>query len=76
MLEAVASPFKHIGVQFMPTGGVNKDNLESYLKLDVVAAVGGTWFARNEDLAAGRWDDISNRCRAALAVVAKARGLT
>jgi 2-dehydro-3-deoxyphosphogluconate aldolase/(4S)-4-hydroxy-2-oxoglutarate aldolase len=73
MLEALASPFLHVGVRFMPTGGVNKDNLESYLRLDFVAAAGGTWIARNDDLAAGRWQEISNRCRAALAIVARVR---
>jgi len=73
MLQALSAPYKHTGVRFMPMGGVNAANLESYLKLDTVAAVGGTWLARREDLAAGKWDDIRRRCRAALEAVAKAR---
>jgi 2-dehydro-3-deoxyphosphogluconate aldolase/(4S)-4-hydroxy-2-oxoglutarate aldolase len=74
MIEALSAPYKHTGVRFMPTGGVNPANLESYLKLDTVAAVGGTWIAKKEDLANGKWDDIRNRCKAALEIVAKARG--
>jgi len=74
MLEALSAPYKHTGLRFMPTGGVNTANLESYLKLDTVAAVGGTWIARKEDLAGGKWDDVRNRCKAALEIVAKARG--
>ncbi len=74
MIEALSAPYKHTGVRFMPTGGVNTGNLEAYLKLGTVAAVGGTWIAKNEDLAAGKWDDIRQRCRAALEIVAKARG--
>ena len=74
MLEALSAPYKHTGVRFMPTGGVNITNLESYLKLGTVAAVGGTWIAKKEDLAGGKWDDIRNRCQAALEIVAKARG--
>ena len=73
MLEALSAPYKHTGLRFMPTGGVNPANLESYLKLDTVAAVGGTWLARKEDLAAGKWDDVRARCKAALEIVAKAR---
>ena len=73
MIEAFSAPYKHTGVKFMPTGGVSTANLESYLKLDTVAAVGGTWIAKKEDLAAGKWDDIRNRCKAALEIVAKAR---
>jgi 2-dehydro-3-deoxyphosphogluconate aldolase/(4S)-4-hydroxy-2-oxoglutarate aldolase len=73
MLEALSAPYKHAGVKFMPTGGVNTTNLESYLKVETVAAVGGTWIAKNEDLANGKWDDIRGRCRSALEVVARAR---
>jgi 2-dehydro-3-deoxyphosphogluconate aldolase / (4S)-4-hydroxy-2-oxoglutarate aldolase len=74
MIEALSAPYKHTGVRFMPTGGVNPGNLESYLKLGTVAAVGGTWIAKKEDLAAGKWADIRQRCQAALETVARARG--
>jgi 2-dehydro-3-deoxyphosphogluconate aldolase/(4S)-4-hydroxy-2-oxoglutarate aldolase len=73
MLEALSAPFKHTGVRFMPTGGVDPANLETYLRLETVAAIGGSWIARREDLARGHWDDIRNRCRAALETVSKAR---
>lgn len=73
MLEALSAPYKHTGVRFMPTGGVNPANLESYLKLDTVAAVGGTWLAKKDDLAGGKWDEVRNRCAAAVQLVAQAR---
>jgi 2-dehydro-3-deoxyphosphogluconate aldolase/(4S)-4-hydroxy-2-oxoglutarate aldolase len=73
MLGALSAPYKHTWVRFMPTGGVSPGNLESYLKLDTVATVGGTWIAKKEDLAAGKWADIRARCQAAVAAVAKAR---
>ena len=73
MIEALSAPYKHTGIRFMPTGGVNPSNLESYLKLDMVAAVGGTWIAKKEDLANGNWLEVRNRCQAALAIVARAR---
>lgn len=74
MLEALSAPYKHTGIKFMPTGGVNTTNLESYLKVETVAAVGGTWIAKKEDLANGKWDDVKNRCKAALEIVARVRG--
>lgn len=73
MLEALSAPYKHTGIRFMPTGGVNTTNLETYLKVETVSAVGGTWIAKKEDLANGKWGDIRGRCQAALEVVAKAR---
>jgi 2-dehydro-3-deoxyphosphogluconate aldolase/(4S)-4-hydroxy-2-oxoglutarate aldolase len=73
MIEALSAPYKHTGVRFMPTGGVSTANLETYLKIDTVAAVGGTWIAKKDDLAAGKWDEIQKRCRAATEIVSKAR---
>lgn len=73
MIEALSAPYKHAGVRFIPTGGVNPECLESYLKLDTVAAVGGTWIAKKEDLTAGKWDEIRDRCRAAREIVSRTR---
>ncbi len=74
MLKALAAPYGHLGVRFMPTGGVNIDNLAAYLAVDAVAAVGGTWIAKKEDLAAGNWAEIRDRCKKAVDVVAQVRG--
>jgi len=74
MLKALSAPYKHTGVRFMPTGGVNTENLESYVKISTVAAVGGTWVAKTDDLNAGKWDEIRARCHAATQMVKKARG--
>ena len=43
MLKAITAPYKHLGVSFMPTGGVTIDNVEEYLAMPEVAAAGGTW---------------------------------
>lgn len=71
MLEALSAPFQHTGLRFMPTGGLNLANLESYLKLQTVAAAGGTWIARKQDLLDGQWAGIRDRCIAALEIVAQ-----
>lgn len=64
ILRAIAAPYRHTGVEFMPTGGVNADNAADYLALDSVVAVGGTWIAKPDDLVEGRWDAIRDRCAA------------
>jgi 2-dehydro-3-deoxyphosphogluconate aldolase/(4S)-4-hydroxy-2-oxoglutarate aldolase len=74
MLKALAAPYSHLGVRFIPTGGVNLDNLAAYLALDCVAAVGGTWIAKKEDLAAGNWAEIRDRCKKAVEIVAQVCG--
>ena len=41
-LKALSAPFPQ--VKFIPTGGVNRENLEEFLAFDKVAAVGGSFF--------------------------------
>ena len=70
MLKSLAAPYAHTGVRFIPTGGVNQGNLVEYLALPSVVAVGGTWVATRDDIAAGNWSGITERCRSAVAAVA------
>ncbi len=72
-IRAIAGPYQHLGLRLIPTGGINLTNLESYLAAGVVLAVGGTWLARREELAEGRWDLVRDRCRQAVEIVAKLR---
>ena len=69
MLKAMSAPYKHLGLKFMPTGGVTAANVKDYLALPVVAAVGGTWLGKAADIAAGNWDAIAAGIRAATALV-------
>ncbi len=68
MLKSISAPYAHRGVKFLPTGGVSQSNLREYLDQDMVLAVGGTWIATREDIAARRWDAIREKCRQALAM--------
>lgn len=74
MIKALSAPYGHTGVRFMPTGGVNMNNLESYLTVQTVVAVGGTWIAKKEDMAGGKWTEIRDRCRKAVEAVKRIRG--
>ena len=74
MIEALSAPYRHTGVRFMPTGGVKVEKLEQYLRFDAVAAVGGTWLAKKDDISAGKWAEVTIRCKAAVEIVKRARG--
>ena len=43
MLKSIAAPYRHLGIKFMPTGGVTIDNAGEWLAVPEVAAAGGTW---------------------------------
>lgn len=76
MLKSLAAPYLHTGVRFIPTGGINQGNLKEYIEQKSVLAVGGTWIATRDDIAAGRWDTIRDNCRNAVAVVEQLKALT
>lgn len=53
-------------VRFVPTGGVNLENLAAYLELRAVLACGGTWISERTLLDDQRFDEIERRTRAAV----------
>jgi len=71
-LQAIAAPFAHLGLRFIPTGGVTEATLADWLKLKSVIACGGTWIARTEDIRDRRFAEITARAKAAVAAAAMA----
>jgi 2-dehydro-3-deoxyphosphogluconate aldolase/(4S)-4-hydroxy-2-oxoglutarate aldolase len=69
-LKAIAAPFGMM--TFLPTGGITPATLRDYLSFKPVLAVGGSWFATRELLAAGRYDEIARLTRDAVAMVKSA----
>ncbi|MDP4625342.1 MAG: bifunctional 4-hydroxy-2-oxoglutarate aldolase/2-dehydro-3-deoxy-phosphogluconate aldolase [Akkermansiaceae bacterium] len=68
MLKALEGPYAHTGVQFIPTGGISAGNMNDYLSLKSVAAIGGSWFVDKKLIAARDWDAIERLTREALAI--------
>ncbi|WP_413989252.1 bifunctional 4-hydroxy-2-oxoglutarate aldolase/2-dehydro-3-deoxy-phosphogluconate aldolase [Labrys okinawensis] len=65
-LEGIAAPFNHLGVRFIPTGGVSLETMGDWLRHRFIAAVGGTWIARPEDMREGRFAEITAKAKAAV----------
>ena len=66
MLKSVIAPYKHLGIRFMPTGGVSEANANDYLSIPEVAAVGGTWLGKPADIVEEKWDAIREKVRQAV----------
>jgi 2-dehydro-3-deoxyphosphogluconate aldolase/(4S)-4-hydroxy-2-oxoglutarate aldolase len=62
-LKSVAAPLP--GLCFCPTGGIGADNAAKYLALPNVVAVGGSWVAPQDAIAACDFDRITQLARAA-----------
>ncbi|MCQ2704930.1 bifunctional 4-hydroxy-2-oxoglutarate aldolase/2-dehydro-3-deoxy-phosphogluconate aldolase [Helicobacter pylori] len=66
LLNAFSGPFK--GVKFCPTGGISADNMRSYLNLENVLCVGGSWLTPKDLVQNKEWDKITEICKRALAL--------
>ncbi|CAK9012204.1 unnamed protein product [Durusdinium trenchii] len=66
-LKAVATPYPHL--TFYPTGGVSEKNLQDYLSLSQVVAVGGTWIAPQDLIASENFELLSTLAHSTLQVV-------
>lgn len=64
-LKAFGDVFRDFA--FVPTGGVNLQNLGDYLKLPIVAACGGSWMCPADAINERRFADIETLVRAAVA---------
>lgn len=64
MIKAMAAPYTQM--KFMPTGGINAKNLNSYLAFDKVLACGGSWMVKKELISSGQFDKIRELTREAV----------
>ncbi len=70
MLEALAGPFAHTGVKFVPTGGIHAELLGKYLAVPMVAAVGGSWMATRKLVSDKAWSKITILTAEAMRLIA------
>lgn len=59
-MKALAGPFG--SVKFIPTGGVNGQNVGEFAAASFIHAVGGSWLCDKADIAAGNFDKITALC--------------
>ena len=59
-MKNLSAPF--VGIKFLPTGGVNSNNIKEYIDAPFIHAVGGSWVCPKADIAAGNWDKITQLC--------------
>ncbi len=57
MIKAMSAPYT--GMKFMPTGGINASNLNSYLSFPKIIACGGSWMVSDKLIADGKFDEIT-----------------
>ena len=71
-IKAIAAPY--VGMKFMPTGGINAQNVKDYLKYDRILACGGSWMVKGDLIKAGDFDKIRELTAEAAQIVKDIRG--
>ena len=64
-LKTMASPFPD--TLFCPTGGINPQNYLSFLSLENVPCIGGSWICSTELIKTGQWQKIRTLIQTAIA---------
>lgn len=72
MIKAVAAPYTML--KFMPTGGINPNNVKEYLKDDKIFACGGSWMVKGNLVNEGNFDEIKRLTKEAVEIVKEIRG--
>jgi len=64
-LKSMDAPYRHLGVRYIPLGGISQKNLTDYANTPQVLAIGGSWIAHKELIADANWNAITQAAKAA-----------
>jgi len=67
LLKSMSSPYS--GIKFIPTGGINQDNLCSYLSNNKVLACGGSWMVNADLISSGNFTEITRLTKEAVSTM-------
>lgn len=67
-LRTIAAPYTHLGIKYMPLGGLSASNLAEYLREPQVGGIGGSWLAPREVIQARDWARITAAAREAISI--------
>ena len=71
MIKSMAAPYTKM--KFMPTGGINPQNVREYLAYDRIAACGGSWMVKNTMIENNEFDRIEELVKEAVEIVKESR---
>lgn len=71
-MKSLVGPFTEL--QFLPTGGVNTENIKEYVSAPFITAVGGSWICTKTDISSHNYEKITQLSREAREAIDQARG--
>jgi 2-dehydro-3-deoxyphosphogluconate aldolase / (4S)-4-hydroxy-2-oxoglutarate aldolase len=70
-IHSMSDPFPQL--RFIPTGGIRLGNAAQYLQHPKIQAVGGSWVAKRQTIADGKFDEIKRMAKEASNLVKRVR---
>ena len=67
LLKSMSAPYNNI--KFIPTGGINQNNLCSYLSNNKVLACGGSWMVKASLISSDNFDEITRLTKEAISIM-------
>ncbi|GAI16228.1 unnamed protein product, partial [marine sediment metagenome] len=67
LLKSMSAPYT--GIKFIPTGGINLNNLSSYLSNNKVHACGGSWMVKADLISSGNFAEITRLTKEAISTM-------
>lgn len=71
-IKAISDPFPQLS--FIPTGGIRVENLAEYFQTKKIHAVGGSWVAKRQMIAEGKFNEITRMAKQASDIAKQIRG--
>ena len=59
-LKSLSGPFP--GTKFIPTGGVNNENIGEFISSPIIHAVGGSWTVPKKEISEGNFEKVTELC--------------
>ena len=72
-LKVIGAPYAHLGIRFIPLGGLNSTNAADFLAEPLVLALGGSWLAPKDAIQNRDWDRVRQLAKEASSIVKSLR---
>ena len=71
MIKSIAAPYTQM--KFIPTGGINANNMKDYLEYNRILAIGGSWMVKGDFIKNGEFEKIEALTKEAVAKLKEVR---
>ena len=73
-MKSIYTPYAHLGIRFIPLGGLVLEDIVPCLKEEMILSVGGSWIAQKDDIQDRNWPLITENARKAVEATRNAGG--